>query len=170
MRRRVLAVVALLGLAVALAACGDDSSDDAGDNGSDDTTTTEAAPDTSAAATGPATVALGDTELGEVLVDAEGKTLYLYTPDEQGATTTASAELQQAWPPLTVESADEVVAGEGVDEALLGTAEQADGTIWVTYNDHLLYRFTGDAAAGDTAGQALGDVWFAVTPAGEQAA
>jgi predicted lipoprotein with Yx(FWY)xxD motif len=169
MRRRVLAVVAMLGLAVALAACGDDSSDDAGDDGSDDTTTTEAAPDTSAAATGPATVAVGDTGLGQVLVDAEGKTLYLFTND-QGTTTGADEALQQAWPPLTVESEDEVVAGEGVDEALLGTAEQADGRIWVTYNDHLLYRFSGDAAAGDTAGQGLGDVWFAVTPAGEQAA
>lgn len=169
MRRRVLAVVAMLGLAVALAACDDDSSDDAGDNGSEATTTTEEPTETSEAAAGPATVAVGDTGLGEVLVDADGKTLYLFTND-QGTTTGASDDLLQAWPPLTVESEDDLVAGDGTDEALLGTAEQADGRIWVTYNDHLLYRFTGDAAAGDTAGQGLGGVWFAVTPAGEQVA
>lgn len=168
MRRRVLAVFAMLGLVVALAACGDDSSDDAGDDSSDTTTTAEAT-ETSEAAAGPATVDVGDTGLGEVLVDAEGKTLYLFTTD-QGTTTSANDALQQAWPPLTVESEDDVVAGEGVDEELLGTAAQADGSIWVTYNDHLLYRFSGDAAAGDTAGQGLGGVWFAVTPAGEQAA
>ncbi|MGH8986479.1 MAG: hypothetical protein ACRDY6_21780 [Acidimicrobiia bacterium] len=160
MRRRVLAVVAMVGLMMALAACGDDSSDDAGNDSPDTTTTT---------AEGPATVTVGDTALGEVLVDTDGKTLYLFTND-QGTTTGASADLQQAWPPLTVEAEDDVVGGEGVDEALLGTAEQADGRIWVTYNGHLLYRFSGDAAAGDTTGQGLGDVWFAVTPAGEQAA
>jgi predicted lipoprotein with Yx(FWY)xxD motif len=168
MRRRVLAGVAILGLAGALAACGDDSSDDA-DDSSEATTTTEAATESSEAAAGPATVDVGDTGLGEVLVDAEGKTLYLFTND-QGTTTGANDALQQAWPPLTVESEDDVVAGEGVDEELLGTAAQADGRLWVTYNDHLLYRFGGDAAAGDTAGQGIGGVWFAVTPAGEQAA
>jgi len=159
----------MVGLTVALAACGDDS-DDAGDDSSDNTTTTEETTESSEAATGPATVAVGTTDLGEVIVDAEGKTLYLYAPDEQGATTTASEELQQAWPPLTVESEDDAVAGDGVDQELLGTAPQDDGTIWVTYNGHLLYRFSGDAAAGDTAGQGLGDVWFAITPAGEQVA
>ena len=168
MRRRVLAVVAMVGLTVALAACGDDS-DDAGDDSSDNTTTTEETTESSEAATGPATVAVGTTDLGEVIVDAEGKTLYLFTND-QGTTSAASADLQQAWPPLTVESEDEAIAGEGVDQELLGTAPQRDGTIWVTYNGHLLYRFSGDAAAGDTAGQGLGDVWFAITPAGEQVA
>jgi predicted lipoprotein with Yx(FWY)xxD motif len=166
MRRLVLAVVAVVGLTVALAACGDDS-DDAGDDSSDTTTTTEETTESSEAAAGPATVDVGDTDLGEIIVDAEGKTLYLFTND-QGTTSAASADLLQAWPPLTVESEDDVVAGEGVDQELLGTAPQADGAIWVTYNGHLLYRFTGDTAAGDTAGQALGDVWFAVTPAGDQ--
>lgn len=158
-------MAAVAALVVGVAACGDDDSDDAGDGGSQTTATTADASDSTAAA-GPATVSTAETDLGEVLVDGEGLTLYLFTND-QGTTTSASEGVQQAWPPLTVESADEVVAGDGVDEALLGTAEQADGRIWVTYNGHLLYRYAADTGPGDTAGQGVGGVWFAVTPAGE---
>jgi predicted lipoprotein with Yx(FWY)xxD motif len=164
MRSKVLAALFVVGL-VAVAACGDDSDDDSSDDSPE--TTEQEAPDTDAEeSAGPATVAVGETGLGEVLVDAEGKTLYLYANDE-GTTTAVSGGLLEAWPPLTVES-EEVVGGEGVDEAKLGTAEQADGRLWVTYNGHLLYRFSGDAAPGDTSGQALGGVWYALTPAGEQ--
>jgi predicted lipoprotein with Yx(FWY)xxD motif len=160
-------MAAVAALAMGAAACGDDDSDDdVGDGGSQTTATTAAEPSTTGA-TGPATVATAETDLGEVLVDGEGMTLYLFTND-QGTTTGASEGIQQAWPPLTVESEDDLVAGEGVDEALLETAEQADGRIWVTYNDHLLYRYAADTGPGDTAGHGIGGVWFALTPAGEQ--
>ena len=36
----------------------------------------------------------------------------------------------------------------------------------VTYNDWPLYYFAGDAQAGDTNGQGVGDVWFAVDASG----
>ena len=36
--------------------------------------------------------------------------------------------------------------------------ERTDGTTQVTYNDWPLYLFSGDAAAGDTNGQGVGDV------------
>lgn len=168
MRRWLGVVIGVVALAVGAAACGDDdAADDAGDD--DTTTTTEDTSETpTTAPTGPATVSTAETDLGEVLVDADGMTLYLFTNDE-GTTTGASGDLLEAWPPLTVESEDALVAGDDVDEALLGTAEQADGRIWVTYNGRLLYRYAGDAAPGDTDGHGLGDVWFAITPAGEQA-
>jgi predicted lipoprotein with Yx(FWY)xxD motif len=166
MRSKLLAALFVVGL-VAVAACGDDSDDDSSDDSTE--TTEQEAPDTDAEeSAGPATVSVAQTDLGEVLVDADGKTLYLYAND-QGTTTAVSGALLEAWPPLTVDSA-EVVGGTGVDESLLGTAEQADGRLWVTYNGHLLYRFSGDAAPGDTSGQALGGVWYALTPAGEQVA
>jgi predicted lipoprotein with Yx(FWY)xxD motif len=169
MTKRLAVVIGALALALTAAACGDDDGSEAGDDGADTTTTAaETTTTTTAADSGPATVATASTDLGEVLVDAEGLTLYLFTND-QGTTTSASEDVQQAWPPLTVESEDGLVAGEGVDDALLTTAEQADGRLWVAYNGHLLYRFSGDSAPGDTAGQGVGGVWFAVTPAGEQA-
>ena len=173
MRRSALAVLAMFGLVVALAACGDDSSggdDDATEQeGRDETQQKKPADDEAGEQpAGPATVSVADTEIGQVLVDAEGKTLYLYA-DDQGTTSAVPANILSAWPPLTVES-EEVVAGEGVDQPKLGTAPQPDGSIWVTYNGHLLYRFSGDAAAGDTVGHKLGNIWFALTATGEQAA
>jgi predicted lipoprotein with Yx(FWY)xxD motif len=77
------------------------------------------------------------------------------------------ANILAAWPPLTVNGTP--VAGQGVDQSKLGTASQPDGQTYVTYNGHPLYRFSGDASAGQTTGHKLGSVWFAVTPAGEQA-
>jgi predicted lipoprotein with Yx(FWY)xxD motif len=170
MRARVLRVLGVVGVMVAvvgLAACSDDdSSDDAKD---DNETTTTAASDTADESAGPATVSVAETGLGPVLVDADGKTLYLYTND-QGTTSAVPANVLAAWPPLTVESADDAVAGDGADESKLGTAEQSDGQLWVTYNGHLLYRFSGDGAAGETNGNGLGGIWYALTPAGEQVA
>ena len=49
------------------------------------------------------------------------------------------------------------MAGEGLDESLMAV-ERTDGTTQVTYNDWPLYLFSGDAAAGDTNGQGVGDV------------
>jgi hypothetical protein len=42
-------------------------------------------------------------------------------------------------------------------------------TVQLTIGGWRVYRFTGAKRAGDTAGQGVGDTWFAVTPAGEKA-
>jgi hypothetical protein len=50
---------------------------------------------------------------------------------------------------------------------MLGTAQgQVAGQ--VTYNGHLLYRFSGDTKAGDVNGAAIPS-WHPVTPAGAAA-
>jgi predicted lipoprotein with Yx(FWY)xxD motif len=112
---------------------------------------------------GEATAATADTSLGTVLVDAEGMTLYMFDPDEQGAST-CYEDCESAWPPLTVDA--EPIAGEGVDQALLGTAERDDGTLQVTYNDWPLYTYSPDAAAGDVSGQGVNSVWWVIGPDG----
>lgn len=171
MRRTLITLLALLTFGAAVAACGDDSGDDAESKEDteqaelDDEATDEPAEEPA----GPATLSVASTGIGEVLVGPDGKTLYLYASD-QGNTSTVPGNILSAWPPLTVASADAAVAGEGVDQARVGTAPQPDGSIWVTYNGHLLYGFSSDAAAGETNGHKLGNVWFALTPAGEQAA
>jgi predicted lipoprotein with Yx(FWY)xxD motif len=91
-------------------------------------------------------------------------TLYLFDPDQQGASTCYD-QCAQAWPPLTVTG--DPVAGEGVDAALLGVTERTDGTRQVTYNEWPLYLWAKDAQAGDVTGQAVNDVWWVVDPAGE---
>lgn len=109
-----------------------------------------------------ALVAVAASELGEILVDGEGNTLYLFTPDQQGESTCYD-QCESAWPPLV----GEVTAGDGADPALVGSTIRTDGTVQVTYNDWPLYYFAGDEAPGDTNGQGLNDVWFVVAPSGE---
>lgn len=149
----------LLTAVVLLAACG-------GGSGDNKESKPKSTPATTAAATGPATVKTAQTGIGAVLVDADGKTLYLFAND-QGTMSAVPANILQAWPPLTVTGTP--VAGQGVDKSKLATAQQPNGQTYVSYNGHLLYRFSGDPSAGQTNGHKLGNVWFAVTPAGEQA-
>jgi predicted lipoprotein with Yx(FWY)xxD motif len=156
-KKLLIAGTALVAAVALVAACG-------GDDGKKETKRKSASATTAPAAA--ATVKTAQTGIGTVLVDADGKTLYLFAND-QGTTSAVPANILQAWPPLTVTGTP--VAGQGVDKAKLGTAQQPDGQTYVTYNGHPLYRFTGDASAGQTNGHKLGNVWFAVTAAGEQA-
>ena len=117
--------------------------------------------------TGPATVEVSESaEFGPILVDGEGRSLYLFTNDTQNSgASTCTDDCLAKWPPLLTDG--DPVPGEGVDEALLGTITRDDGTTQVTYNGWPLYTFADDTAPGDTNGQGVGDVWFLVTPAGE---
>ena len=117
--------------------------------------------------TGAATVNVAEVgTFGQALVDAEGRSLYLFTNDTQNSgISSCTGDCLVEWPPLFTDG--EPVAGEGVDAAMLGTITLPDGTSQVTYNGWPLYYFHEDTAAGDTNGQGLGGVWFLVTPAGE---
>jgi predicted lipoprotein with Yx(FWY)xxD motif len=146
----------LAALAVALAACGG-----AEDEGSG--TAATAAPATTAAQeTSGATVAVANSSLGDILVDGEGRTLYAFTKD-QGDQSACSGECATNWPALT----GTATPGTGAEASLLSTATQAGGTDQVTYDGKLLYYFAGDAKPGDTNGQGVGSVWFAVAADGE---
>src|SRR5687768_13605570 len=117
--------------------------------------------------TGAATVEVSESaDFGPILVDSAGMSLYLFTNDTQnsGASTCAD-DCLAAWPALLTDG--DPVAGEGVDESLLGTITRDDGTTQVTYNGWPIYYYAEDAASGDTTGQGVGDVWFLVTPEGE---
>ncbi|HEU4398341.1 MAG TPA: hypothetical protein VFU54_10960 [Actinomycetota bacterium] len=156
MRKAFTRAALLAALAVALAACG---GDDDGASG----TAAPAAPETTAAqeASG-ATVAVASSRLGEILVDAEGRTLYAFTKDK-GDQSACSGECADNWPALTGTAS----AGTGAQAALLSTSRQANGSSQVTYDGKLLYYFAGDAKPGDTNGQGVGSVWFAVAADGE---
>lgn len=112
-----------------------------------------------------ATIALAEVgELGQVLVDGEGFTLYIFLNDEPG-TSNCSGGCAGTWPPLLVEG--EVVAGDGLDAGLIGTTTRDDGSTQVMYNGWPLYKYAGDSSPGDANGQGVGDVWFVASPAGE---
>jgi predicted lipoprotein with Yx(FWY)xxD motif len=124
------------------------------------------APAEPAAASGVARIATAEHGLGTMLVDAEGRTLYLWKADA-GAASTCSGACGQDWPPVATSAAPR--AGHGAQPALLGTTKRSDGTWQVTYAGHPLYRFAGDRRPGQTNGQgstAFGAPWLVVAPGG----
>jgi predicted lipoprotein with Yx(FWY)xxD motif len=143
-------------LAFALAACSDGGETTGGDGPTETPQETEEPAE--------ATVAVEDSDLGEIVVDAEGTTLYVFLADE-GSESTCYQDCEDSWPPLTVEG--DPVAGEGIDASLLGTSERTDGSLQVTLDGHPLYYFSGDETSDDTNGQGVGDVWYVVSPSGE---
>ena len=112
----------------------------------------------------PATVYIQRTaDLGTLLVDAKGMTVYMFKNDTAGSASTCTGDCAKNWPAVTVASEDAVVAGDNVRGAL-GTIEGADGTYQVTYNGWPLYTFAKDVKPGDTNGQGAGDKWYVVAP------
>ena len=110
-----------------------------------------ASAEASAAAGGGLALTTG--ALGSFVVAPDGKTLYLFTPDE-GGKPTCYDDCAATWPPLT--AADLPAAGTGLDASKLTLVDRTDGTKQVAYNNWPLYFFAADKAAGDTGGQGLG--------------
>ncbi|MGW4804686.1 COG4315 family predicted lipoprotein [Kitasatospora sp. NPDC004272] len=105
--------------------------------------------------------------LGPVLVDAQGRTLYLYGADNS-VHAGCLDECAKSWPPVTTPGFP--LAGPGVDDGLLGAAALPDGTAQVLYKGHPLYRYTGDRAPGEAAGHTVADprgTFYAVTSLGD---
>jgi predicted lipoprotein with Yx(FWY)xxD motif len=101
-----------------------------------------------------ALVALRTTGLGKVLVDARGRTLYLFEKDKRGRSSCYGA-CASYWPPLLT-TAKPRWAG-GVRASLLGVTRRTNGKRQVTYAGHPLYTFVGDKKAGQTSGEGLTD-------------
>ena len=108
-------------------------------------------------------VQVADTDLGEVLVDSEGLTLYGFTNDTDG-TSTCTGDCASTWPALLVEGEPNI--GDPLDPAVFSTVDGAEGGTQLKAGDWPLYRFSGDSAPGDVNGQGSGGVWFAVAPDG----
>jgi predicted lipoprotein with Yx(FWY)xxD motif len=117
---------------------------------------------------GGTSVKLASTKLGKVLVDSQGRTLYLFEADK-GPMSACSGACAVAWPPLT--STGKPTAGTGLAASKLGTAKRSDGAAEVTYNGHPLYTYAGDGAPGQTNGQGLDDYgaeWYVLSAAGNK--
>jgi len=99
-----------------------------------------------------------DAQLGHVLTDAQGMTLYVFSNDEEGVSN-CTGGCAENWPPLTVES-ETVPTSPLAIPGTFGTTERDDGSLQVTYNGWPLYGWQNDAAPGDTTGQAVNDVWW----------
>ena len=109
---------------------------------------------------------VADSELGEILVDGEGRTLYMFVPDEETGEPTCYEQCAENWPPLVAEG--EITVGEGLDDSDFSTVPRTDDAgDQVKVGDWPLYYFANDAAPGDTNGQGVNEVWYVLGPDGE---
>ena len=154
MRRLLPLALAPAALAAVLAGCG---------GGSQSATTASGYTATKPAKT--TTVKAARTKLGTVLVDGQGRTLYLFERDK-GRTSTCYGACASAWPPVTGGA-----TAAGLPAAKLASTKRTDGKAEVTYGGHPLYTYAGDAKPGDVQGQGLdqfGAEWYAVAPSGRK--
>jgi predicted lipoprotein with Yx(FWY)xxD motif len=130
-----------------------------------------ASPATSFATTAsaqPAKVALSRSALGSILVDSQGRTLYLFEKDKRGRSACAST-CATYWPPLLTHG--KPAAGQGIKGSLLGITHRAGRVAQVTYAGHPLYRFVQDTRAGQTKGQdshEFGASWYVLSATGKK--
>ena len=151
------AALAVPATALAIAGCG--GSDNGGDNSA------SASP---SSAKNAAVDVANNSGLGKILVDSQGRTLYLFEKDK-GTMSACSGACASAWPPYT--TSGKATAGPGATASLVGTAARSGGQRQVTYNGRPLYRYAGDQSAGDANGQGLdqfGAEWYVLSPAGTQ--
>ena len=162
MKLRIAAGLAVAALAVALTGCTTPAAEEPpADTGTSTEAETEAPEEMSSAV-----LTTADSSLGEIVVDGEGMTVYMFDSDTQGAdVSVCEGECATNWPAVTTDSDSPEV--EGVTGEV-GTITGVDGSTQVTLNGWPLYYFIGDEAAGDTNGQGVNDVWWVLTPAGER--
>ena len=114
------------------------------------------------------TVKTGHSSLGRIIVDARGRTLYLFEKDTRRHSACRGA-CAAYWPPLLTHGTP--TAGAGVRRSLLGVIRRTNGTKQVTYAGHPLYRFALDRKPGQTNGegrQDFGAGWDALSPEGKK--
>ena len=154
--RRYPAALAIPGVAVAVAVSGGTSS-----------AAGTTAP--TAAASAAKKIELEKTNLGKVLADGHGRTVYMFEKDKRGSKkSTCFGQCAAAWPPVTTTGKPE--AGRGVSASKLGTIRRGNGVRQVTYNRWPLYRFQGDPSR-QTNGEgidAFGAEWYSSPPPGRR--
>jgi predicted lipoprotein with Yx(FWY)xxD motif len=104
-----------------------------------------------------------------VLVNAQGRTLYMFVPDNNQKVTCVST-CAQVWPPAFLPSGQKPIASGLVKQSLVGSdPDQAGGRV-ITYAGWPLYTFVSDTAPGAASGQALninGGLWYVLSPSGK---
>jgi predicted lipoprotein with Yx(FWY)xxD motif len=107
-------------------------------------------------------------DLGNVLTDKDGMTLYRFDKDTaKPPVSNCTGECAGKWPPALATSDEWEL--QGVDKSMVGTIDRPDGGKQITVGGWALYRFSQDIAPGDTKGQGVGGTWYAATPEGKKA-
>jgi predicted lipoprotein with Yx(FWY)xxD motif len=171
--RRLTVVVALAGMVLLGAACSSSSKTATSSSSSAVTTSSSSSSAPAAASSAPgamfSTAKVGN--LGTVLVDGRGHTVYMLTADGKTNTPcTDDSGCTKVWPDLPLpDGVTSATAGAGVQASLLATMP-ANGETYPTYHGWLLYEFAGDSGAGQGNGEGIhsfGGTWYALDASGQ---
>ena len=184
MKRMIYALGLLAVLAIAVAGCGSGDSTSGGAYGGGGESTSETSsgsayggkgggsetkPAASAESGGDGIVAAAKVgDLGTVLVDSQGLTLYDFHKDKGGKSSCYGA-CAAAWPPLLTEGNPQ--AQGAAERSKLGTTNRSDGTVQVTYAGWPLYTYVGDQGPGEANGNDIdqfGAEWYTLQPNGQE--
>jgi predicted lipoprotein with Yx(FWY)xxD motif len=107
-------------------------------------------------------------KLGPILVNAQGRTIYIFVPDKHKKVTCVDG-CAAVWPPVMLPAGAKAVGKGGVKASLLGSDPDPSGGRVVTYAGWPLYLYVADTAAGSVTGQAInlnGGLWYVLSPSG----
>ena len=171
LRTRLPVLAAAAAAAVSLSACGGGTSDGYGSPAAPASglaaAPSAAAPPTTAA--GTVLTANTIAQLGTVVVDGQGYTLYRFDKDSaKPPTSTCADDCAKKWPPVLATPGSPLTV-EGVPQEAVGTMNRPDGSIQLTLGGWPVYRFAGDTQPGATTGQGVNGTWAAVAPDGKKA-
>jgi predicted lipoprotein with Yx(FWY)xxD motif len=108
--------------------------------------------------------------LGTVLVNAQGRTLYMFTADKREKVTCVKG-CAGLWPPAKLAAGGKPQASGGANSSLLGTEPDPEGGEVITYAGWPLYTYAGDSGAGSADGQGVsadGGLWYVLSPSGSK--
>jgi predicted lipoprotein with Yx(FWY)xxD motif len=170
MRKTSMLTTVLAAGVLVLSGCSSDDNPSSG-QGADSATPTSSAESSASSSSGAsssastdALLATADTDLGTIVVDSAGKTVYMFDKDVQGSgVSNCSGQCLVAWPPVVASSATPQVDGV---TGPVGTITRDDGTVQATLNGWPLYYWQNDKAPGDTTGQGVMGVWWVLSADG----
>jgi len=111
----------------------------------------------------PALTAIRAFDIGRIVVDGKGMTLYRYDGDKAAPPkANCVAKCAQDWPPMI---SAEGLKISGIDQALVGSVTRPDGVEQVTLAGWPVYHHATDEMPGETS---AGGMWSPIAPDGKK--
>jgi len=119
----------------------------------------DTAPSSTTTVSEPTGLHIASTDLGSILVDGDGFTLYVFMSDTSATSRCVSACID-VWPPVGPDGVG--TPGAGVDASRVGEIIRPDGSKQATYAGKPLYRYAGDTAPALITGHGIDNAWHVI--------
>jgi predicted lipoprotein with Yx(FWY)xxD motif len=104
--------------------------------------------------------------LGKIIVKGSGLTAYFFDHDHANSAKSAcTGACSGIWTAITSSSKTPTISGA---TGTVGTIPDGSGKYQITVNGMPIYRYSIDAAAGDTKGQGTGGIWWVAGADGKE--